>query len=119
MDTTQRVQLFKSSLEKAIQKWEQVVVFDNPASGKFVQFAVQTGEELMWVDVPVQELNQEQYNWLLPHMKPIHSSDGELLSLQKEVNTRNTQYAADYTEWIFTKIFRLPENYDVDFSIFT
>ena len=119
MDTTHRIQLFKSSLEKAIEKWEQVVIFENPPSGKFVQFAVQSGEGLMWVDIPVQELSQEQYNWLLPHMMPMHSTDGELLSLQKEVNTRHTQYAAEYTEWVFTKIFRLPDTYSVEVSIFT
>ena len=119
MDSSQRIALYKASLEKAIEKWEQVVIFEDPSSKKFVQFAVQAGEGLMWVDIPVQELSQEQFNWLLPHMEKMHDSTGELLSLQKEVKTALAQYAAEYTEWVFTKIFKLPDTHSVTAEIFT
>lgn len=119
MDSAQRIALYKNSLEKAIEKWEQVVVFQEPVSSKIVQFAVQAGEGLIWVDIPVQSLSSEQYNWLLPYMEPMHSTDGELLSLQKEVKTEHTQYAAEYTEWVFTKIFQLSEPFSITADIFT
>lgn len=119
MDSSQRIALYKNSLDEAIQKWEQVVILTDPASEKFVQFAVQAGEGLMWVDIPVQELSEEQYNWLLPHMEPMHASTGELLSLQKEIKTEFTQYAAEYTEWMFTKIFQLHASFNVTAQIFT
>ncbi len=119
MDSSQRVTLFRQSLQKAVDEREEIVIFDTPVSAKFVQFAVQAGEGLMWVDVPIQSLSQKQYNWLLPHMKQMHASTGELLSLQKEIRTEHTQYAAEYTEWVFTKIFQLPETIDVTAQVFT
>lgn len=119
MDSSQRIALYKSSLEKAVQQSEEIVIFEDPASTKFVQFAVNAGEGLMWVDIPIQQLTQEQFNWLMPHMEKMHSTDGELLSLQKQVKTSFAQYAAEYTEWVFTKIYRLPETHEVTAQVFT
>ncbi len=119
MFSEQRIEFYKQSLEKAIKAWENVAIFEDPVSNKFVQFAIQSGDGDLWVDIPMEELNETTLAWLSPHMEKIYDNHRNLISLQKLIKTENTQYAAEYTEWIFTKIFQLPENHNVTVNIFS
>ncbi len=119
MFTDQRVALYKRSLEDALRRNENVVIFDEPASGKFVQFAVQSGDGEIVVDIPVEELNDISFNWLKPHMEVTRDQKGEVVSLQKIIKAEFTQYAAEYTDWVFMKIFQLPETHEVTVNIFS
>ncbi|TFH17989.1 hypothetical protein E4H04_04180 [Candidatus Bathyarchaeota archaeon] len=119
MFTDQRVALYKRSLEDALRRNENVVIFDEPAIGKFVQFAVQSGDGEIVVDIPVEELNDISFNWLKPHMEVTRDQKGEVVSLQKIIKAEFTQYAAEYTDWVFTKIFQLPDTHEVTVNIFS
>ena len=119
MDQVQRIQFFRAGLEKALRDSAEVVIFENPESGKFVQFAVQSGDEVLWVDIPFQQLNEEQHRWLQPYMEPANDANGQPMSLQKEIPSSQAQYAAEYTEWVFTQIFRLPASFSVTVDIFS
>lgn len=46
-------------------------------------------------------------------------SKGEPLSFQKLISTIQVDYAVNYTEWIFTKIFQLPKDFSVTAQVFT
>ena len=119
MFSDQRIALYKQSLEKALSSWENVAIFEDPVSHMFVQFAIQAGDGDLWVDIPMEELNETTFAWLSPHMEKMYDTQGNLISLQKLIKEEHTQYAAEYTEWIFTKIFQLPENHDVTVNIFS
>ncbi|MCW4012176.1 MAG: hypothetical protein NWF07_04195 [Candidatus Bathyarchaeota archaeon] len=119
MFSEQRIALYKQSLDEALRRYEQIVIFDDPASGKFVQFAVQAGDGEIIVDIPMEQLNDTTYQWLQPHMEHMTDTQGNLISLQKVIKAEHTQYAAEYTEWVFTKIYQLPETHDVTAQIFT
>lgn len=119
MYTDQRIALYKQSLEEALRKNENFVIFDDPNSGKFVQFGVQSGDGELIVDIPMEEINETTFSWLRPHMETASDQKGEVVALQKIIKANFTQYAAEYTEWIFTKIFQLPENHDVTVNIFS
>lgn len=64
MDSTQRQAVYRGSLQKAIQTNEEIVIFEDPASGKFVQFAVSAPEKNLIVDVPLDNLTKQEYDWL-------------------------------------------------------
>ncbi|MBD3172099.1 hypothetical protein GF326_06470 [Candidatus Bathyarchaeota archaeon] len=119
MNRDQRINLYKHSLEEAIRRDEKIVIFEDPSTGLFVQFAVEAQDNEIIVDIPINELNKTTYEWLRPQMEPMTDTEGELLSLQKTIKSENTQYAAEYTEYLFTKIFQLPENHDVTEEIFS
>jgi len=119
MFTEQRIALYKQSLEEAIRKKEMFVIFDEPTSGKFVQFVVLVDDGNITVDIPMEELTETTFNWLKPHMGTATDDKGEIVALQKVIQLQFTQYAAEYTDWIFTKIFQLPETHDVSVNIFT
>ena len=119
MDSTQRQAVFRGSLQKAIQTNEEIVIFEDPASGKFVQFAVSAPEKNLIVDVPLDNLTKQEYDWLGQHMEIMTDSKGEPLSFQKLISTIQVDYAVNYTEWIFTKIFQLPKGFSVTAQVFT
>ena len=73
----------------------------------------------IFVDIPMAELNETTYEWLRPHMGTSTDSYGELISLQKYIDAQFTEYAAEYTDWIFTKIFQLPDTHSVKVNIFS
>ena len=95
------------------------MIFDDTASGKFVQFAVEADEGDLIMDIPMEQLTETTYNWLLPHMEHMTDTEGNLISLQKTIKADHAQYAAEFTEWVFTKIYQLPENHDVVEQIFS
>lgn len=119
MDSTKRLTVFKKSLNKAIQNNEEIVIFEDPSTRKFVQFAVSTPEKTLVIDIPLMNLTPQEYDWLGQHMEIMTDSKGEPLSYQKLISTIQVDYAADYTEWIFTKIFQLPMNFEVTAQVFT
>ena len=119
MFTEERIVLYKESLERAIRENETFVIFDEPGSGKFVQFVVQPLDGNITVDIPMEELTETTFNWLKPHMGTATDQMGEVVSLQKVIQIQSTQYAAEYTEWIFTKIFQLPDTHDVSVNMFS
>ena len=95
------------------------MIFEDPNSGKFVQFAVSAPEKTLVVDIPLINLTQQEYDWLRQHMEIMTDVKGSPLSFQKLISTVQVDYAAKYTEWIFTKIFQLPTNFDVTAQVFT
>jgi len=107
MFNDQRIALYKQSLDEALRRHEEIVIFEEPASGKFVQFAVQSGDGEVIVDIPMEQLNETTYNWLQPHMEHMTDTQGNLISLQKtsKQNTPNTQpntpngYSQKYTNY--------------------
>ena len=119
MYTHERLSLYKESLEDAIIRNESFVIYEDLATGKFVQFAMMHDEKKFVVDIPMAELDETTFEWLRPHMGTAVDSYGELTALQKTIEAQYTQYASEYTDWIFTKIFQLPENHDVKVSIFS
>ena len=108
-----------SNIEKAVSDNEDFVIFEDPASGKFVQFAVFASEKTLIVDIPLTVLSNQEYEWLSQHMEIMTGSNNEPISFQKSISTVQIDYAAQYVEWIFTKIFLLPDTYSVDAKIFT
>ncbi len=107
------------SLQKAIQTNEEIVIFEDHASGKFIQFAVSAPEKTLVMDIPLNNLTQQEYDWLGQHMEIMTDSKGEPLSFQKLISTIQVEYAANYTEWVFTKIFQLPPDFSVTAQVFT
>ena len=96
-----------------MRKGEQVVIFEDPANGKFVQFAVESESREVIVDISLEQMTETIYQWLSPHMEQTVDSKGNLMALQKIIKSDHLQYAAEFTDWIFTKIYPLPENHEV------
>ena len=119
MFTDYRIDLYRRRLEEALRKLEQVVIFEDPASGRFVQFAIEPDSREVIVDIPIEQMTETIYEWLSPHMEPTQDSKGNLMALQKSIKADQLQYAAEYTEWIFTKIYQLPENHEVTVQMFS
>jgi len=119
MDSTDRQRLFTSSIEKAVRDNEDFVIFDDPVSGKFIQFAVFASEKTLIIDIPLNSLSKQEYEWLSQHLEVITGSNNEPISFQKTISTAQTDYAAQFVEWIFTKIFLLPDTYSIDAKVFT
>ena len=119
MYTEYRIDLYRRRLEEALLKDEKVVIFEDPATGRFVQFAVEAEAGEVIVDIPVEQMNDTIYEWLRPYMEPVKDSEGNLVSLQKTIKAEHIQYAAEFTDWIFTKIYQLPENHEVTDQMFT
>ena len=118
MFTEHRIDLYKRRLEEALRKDEKVVIFEDPATGRFVQFAVEAEEQIVILDIPVEQMNDQIYEWLRPHMQPAMDSRGNLIALQKTIKAEHLQYAAELTDWVFTKIYQLPENHEVTDQMF-
>ena len=95
------------------------MIFEDPSSGKFVQFAVSAPEKTLVVDIPLMNLSKQEYDWLGQHMEIMTDSTGNPLSYQKLISTIQVEYAARYTEWVFTKIFQLPMDFTVTTQVFT
>jgi hypothetical protein len=119
MFTDYRIDLYRRTLDEALRKGEQVVIFEDPASGKFVQFAVESESRELIVDIPLEQMTETIYEWLSPHMEQAVDSKGNLMALQKIIKSDHLQYAAEFTDWIFTKIYQLPENHEVTVQMFT
>ena len=119
MFTDYRIDLYRRRLDEALRKGEQVVIFEDPATGRFVQFAVESESREVIVDIPLEQMTETIYEWLSPHMEQAVDSNGNLMALQKIIKAEHTQYAAEFTDWIFTKIFQLPENHEVTVQMFT
>jgi len=119
MYTDYRIEHYRQKLEEAIRKNEKVVIFEDPESGRFVQFAIEAEAGEVIVDIPVEQMTETIYQWLSPHMEPAMDSRGNLISLQKNIKAEHLQYAAEFTDWIFTKIYQLPENHKVTDQMFT
>lgn len=119
MNSIERYRLFTSSIEKAVMDNEETVIFDDPASGKFIQFAVFASEKTQIIDIPLNVLSKQEYEWLSQHLEVITGSNNEPISFQKSISTVQTDYAAQFVEWIFTKIFLLPDTYSIDAKVFT
>jgi hypothetical protein len=119
MFTDYRIDLYRRTLDEALRKGEQVVIFEDPASGKFVQFAVESESRELIVDIPLEQMTETIYEWLRPHMEQAVDSKGNLMALQKIIKSDHLQYAAEFTDWIFTKIYQLPENHEVTVQMFT
>jgi len=62
MFSGQRIALYKHSLKEALRRREEVVIFEDPATGKFVQFAVEASEGVVIMDIPMEQLNETTYN---------------------------------------------------------
>jgi len=119
MDSSQRQALYRESLQRAIKTNEEIVIFEDPISGKFVQFAVSAPEKTLVVDIPLNNLTKQEYDWLGQHMEIMTDSKGAPLSFQKLISTIQVDYASNYTEWIFTKIFQLSMDFTVTAQVFT
>lgn len=98
---------------------EKIVIFEDPASGRYVQFAVSAPEKTLILDIPLISISQKEYESLQPHMDIINDIDGNPLSFQKIISTVQIDYAAQYVEWVFTKIFLLPNTHEVTTQVFT
>ena len=57
MDSTKRQRLFSSSIETAVSENEEIVLFEDQASGKFVQFAIFASERTLIVNIPLNGLS--------------------------------------------------------------
>ncbi len=119
MNIHERLSLYRVSLEDAVARNQDFVIFTDPVSGKFVQFMIMSMDGIIIVDVPVAELNETTLSLLKPYMETEIGSKGELIALQKTIEAQQTHYAAEYTDWIFTKIFQLPETHEVKVKIFS
>lgn len=119
MFTDYRIDLYRRRLEEALRKGEQVVIFEDPASGKFVQFAVESESREVILDIPLEQMTETIHEWLNPHMEQAVDSNGNLMALQKIIKADHLQYAAEFTDWVFTKIYQLPENHEVTVKMFT
>lgn len=119
MVSSQRIDLYTNTLQNAIKANEEVVIFEDPVSNKFVQFAVSVPEKTLVIDIPMTIVSQQEHEWLRPHMEIMADVNGVHVSFQKLISTVQVEYAAQYTEWIFTKIFLLSPGFDVEVKIFT
>ena len=119
MFTDYRIDLYRRKLEEALRKFEEVVIFEDPASGRFIQFAVEPDSREVIVDIPVEQMTETIYEWLKPHMESAQDSNGNFMAFQKTIKTEHLQYAAEFTDWIFTKVYQLPENHEVTVQIFS
>jgi len=93
------------------------VIFENPPSEKFVQFAIL--EEEMICDIPLQELSNEEENRITSFME-IGATDartGEPISYQKSFGKNATGKAAEFAETLFLEVFRLPKSYTMETKI--
>ena len=118
MESTRRLAIYSYNLEQALANNEEVVMFGDIQSGRFVQVALSAQEQMLIIDIPVQNLSSLEAQWLGQEMVIVTDSDGNPVSYQKIIPTSLIDYAADYTEWIFTKIFMLPEFFRVTTKMF-
>jgi len=89
-----------------------IIIFENPETGKFIQFALM-GREGLICDVPTTILTVEEEE-KLRELMPETSRDmetGELISYQRWFDSHELDRAAELVEEIFTNIFNLSVDY--------
>jgi len=124
MKREERLEIFRCNLSKLVEEGDEgsFVIFD-VATGKFVQF-VGSKEEGGWMicDIPLQELSKDEEKRLLAieeflHSEGIDAETGVKISYQAWFGKDDVEKAAEITERIFTEVFRLPDDYDVNVSL--
>lgn len=119
MEPTVRLALYSFNLEQALTNNEELVLFGDIQSGRFVQVAISPREQTLIIDIPLRNLSSLESQWLGQEMEVISDANENPVSYQKLIPSNQTDYAADYIEWIFTSIFRLHESFRVTAKIFT
>lgn len=113
----QRIELFKVSLQKAIELRRGCIIFEDPKSGSFLQFAFLHDDKIMMLDIPIEEIKT------LPKRKQVklskivdfdvHNYKGKKVAQQKIFKLSDLVLASQVVEKIFLETFNLPNNYDV------
>jgi hypothetical protein len=119
MEPTRRLAIISYNLEQALANDEEMVLFGDIQTGRFVQIAVSVTDQTLIIDIPLSNLSSLESQWLAHNMDAVTDSGGNPISYQKIIPTNQTDYAAECIEWIFTKIFRLPETFRVTTKKFT
>jgi len=114
MDRGERIHWICAMLRDSLYEGASFVLFENPESGRFIQFAL-IGRDGLICDVPLTMLSREEEEKIRALM-PETSRDmetGELLSYQRWFDVHELYSAAELAERIFTQIFGLPPNYEL------
>lgn len=111
------IKIALTTLAKEGDPESSFVIFENPQTEKFVQFAF-LGDELV-CDIPLQELSKDEEKAIRSIMeeKATNARTGELISYQKWFNITELNKAAEFVETIFTRVFKLPEDYTIETEI--
>lgn len=111
------IKIALTTLAKEGDPESSFVIFENPQTEKFVQFAF-LGDELV-CDIPLQELSKDEEKAIRSIMeeKATNARTGELISYQKWFNITELNKAAEFVETIFTRVFKLPEDYTIKTEI--
>jgi len=120
MTRDSRISEIKTALATLVKEGDpesSFIIFENPQTEKFVQFAF-LGEGLL-CDIPLQELSKEEENVIKSMMgdKATDARTGELISYQKWFSVIELDKAAEFVETIFIKVFKLPEDYTIKTEI--
>jgi hypothetical protein len=107
------IEMALTTLVKEGDPESSFIIFENPQTEKFVQFAF-LGDGLV-CDIPLQELSKDEENAIKSIMeeKATNARTDELISYQKWFNVTELNKAAEFVETIFTKVFKLPEDYTI------
>ncbi len=114
MDFEERVYWIGAMLRDSLYAGNSFVIFENPATEKFIQFALIDGEGFI-CDVPITVLSPEEEERIKTLM-PETSRDmetGRLLSYQKWFDVHELYRAAELVDKLFTQIFDLPPDYEL------
>jgi hypothetical protein len=95
------------------------VLFGDNQSGRLIQIVVVTLEQTLIIDIPMRNLSSLESQCLGQEMEIASNSDGNSVSYQKKPPAIQIDYASQYTEWIFTKIFLLPDSFNVKAKVFS
>ena len=87
-----------------MRKGEQVVIFEDPANGKFVQFAVESESREVIVDISLEQMTETIYQWLSPHMEQTVDSKGKLSNqiISSTLLSSQIGYSQRYTSYLRT-----------------
>lgn len=114
MRKKERYSVFRSYLKTILEDGGSgnFVIFTDPKTNKFVQFAASKGDKIVLIDIPMQSLSKEETNRLEYHF-------GALLgptdyAYQGEVSVEQGAICA---EKIFRDVYQLSERYSIETKI--
>ena len=118
-----RLKIFSNSFEKLVKQGKEGSILVFSTTGKFVQFAYDPDEDWLICDMPIASLTPEERK-RLEALEEFEKDSGatevetnEFVAYQHVLNGNEIDKAIKLVERVFSKVFLLPDTYDVDVEI--
>jgi hypothetical protein len=118
-----RLKLLSNSFENMVKQGKEGSFLVFSTTEKFVQFAYDPDEDWLICDIPMASLTPEERK-RLETLEEFEKNSGatevetnEFVAYQHGLNGNEIDKAIELVERIFSKVFLLPDTYDVDVEI--